>query len=64
MVKAVVSPDLGLFGRGDLFFLCVFVRVSRFLESWELDILATLRRSEPPYTLTPKNLAATVMIGS
>lgn len=34
------------------------------LESWEFDVLATLRRAGKPYTLTPGELARTVMIGS
>ena len=34
------------------------------LESWEFDVLATLRRTGEPYTLTPGALARTVMIGS
>lgn len=34
------------------------------LEPWEYDVLATLRRSGPPYTLTPGDLTRTVMIGS
>ncbi|HEU4541951.1 MAG TPA: MarR family transcriptional regulator [Jiangellaceae bacterium] len=34
------------------------------LESWEFDVLATLRRAGEPYTLTPGDLARTVMIGS
>jgi len=32
------------------------------METWEFDVLATLRRSDEP--LTPKALAASVMIGS
>lgn len=34
------------------------------LEPWEFDVLATLRRSGTPHTLTPKQLAATTMVGS
>jgi DNA-binding MarR family transcriptional regulator len=34
------------------------------LESWEFDVLATLRRAGEPYTLTPGQLSRTVMIGS
>lgn len=34
------------------------------MESWEFDVLATLRRSGPPYTLTPKELVARTMVGS
>ncbi|HEX5541131.1 MAG TPA: MarR family transcriptional regulator [Micromonospora sp.] len=34
------------------------------MESWEFDVLATLRRSGPPYTLSPKDLVATTMVGS
>lgn len=34
------------------------------LEPWEYDVLATLRRSGQPYTLTPGDLTRTVMIGS
>lgn len=34
------------------------------LEPWEFDVLATLRRCGPPYTLSPKELAATTMVGS
>ncbi|MEU2156086.1 MarR family transcriptional regulator [Streptomyces sp. NPDC019396] len=34
------------------------------LEAWEFDMLATLRRSGPPHTLTPKDLVATSMVGS
>lgn len=34
------------------------------IEEWEFDVLATLRRSGPPYTLTPKHLVATTMVGS
>lgn len=34
------------------------------LELWEFDVLATLRRSGPPYTLTPKNLADSTMVGN
>jgi DNA-binding MarR family transcriptional regulator len=34
------------------------------IEDWEFDVLATLRRSGPPYTLTPKQLAASTMVGS
>ena len=34
------------------------------MESWEFDVLATLRRSGPPYTLTPKALVARTMVGS
>lgn len=34
------------------------------MESWEFDVLATLRRSGPPYTLTPKDLVARTMVGS
>jgi len=32
------------------------------MERWEFDVLATLRRSGPPYALSPKALAATMMI--
>ena len=34
------------------------------MESWEFDVPATLRRSGPPYTLTPKELVARTMVGS
>lgn len=34
------------------------------MEAWEFDVLATLRRSGPPYTLTPKALVARTMVGS
>lgn len=34
------------------------------IEPWEFDVLATLRRSGGPYTLTPKQLVATTMVGS
>ncbi|MEE1931504.1 MarR family transcriptional regulator [Streptomyces sp. TRM 70351] len=34
------------------------------MEPWEFDVLATLRRSGPPYTLTPKELVSTTMVGS
>ncbi|MEW2166603.1 MarR family transcriptional regulator [Streptomyces sp. NPDC007084] len=34
------------------------------MEPWEFDVLATLRRIGPPYTLTPKDLVATTMVGS
>ncbi|MFI8569738.1 MarR family winged helix-turn-helix transcriptional regulator [Rhodococcus sp. NPDC078407] len=34
------------------------------MEPWEFDVLATLRRSGPPYTLTPKDLVARTMVGS
>lgn len=34
------------------------------LESWEFDVLATLRRSGAPYTLTPKELGVMTMVGS
>jgi DNA-binding MarR family transcriptional regulator len=34
------------------------------LESWEFDVLATLRRAGDPYTLTPGDLVRTAMIGS
>jgi DNA-binding MarR family transcriptional regulator len=37
---------------------------SHGLESWEFDVLATLRRAGEPYTLTPGDLGRTVMIGS
>ena len=33
------------------------------LEPWEFDVLATLRRAGAPYTLTPKSLAGTSMVG-
>ncbi|MFI0778279.1 MarR family winged helix-turn-helix transcriptional regulator [Streptomyces sp. NPDC021212] len=32
------------------------------MERWEFDVLATLRRSGPPYALSPKALATTMMI--
>lgn len=34
------------------------------MEPWEFDMLATLRRSGAPYTLSPKDLVATTMVGS
>ena len=34
------------------------------LDSGSFDVLATLRRNGPPYTLSPKNLAASAMITS
>lgn len=34
------------------------------MESWEFDVLATLRRIGPPHTLTPKDLVASTMVGS
>lgn len=34
------------------------------LESWEFDVLATLRRSEPPHRLTPGALLDSTMITS
>lgn len=34
------------------------------MESWEFDVLATLRRSGPPYVLSPKDLVAATMVGS
>lgn len=34
------------------------------LESWEFDVLAALRRSGPPYTLSPKDLVASTMVSS
>jgi DNA-binding MarR family transcriptional regulator len=34
------------------------------LQSWEFDVLATLRRSGPPYELTPGELDRTMMISS
>lgn len=34
------------------------------IEEWEFDVLATLRRSGGRYTLTPKQLGATTMVGS
>ncbi len=34
------------------------------LEAWEFDVLATLRRSGEPCSLTPKERAGTVMAGS
>ena len=34
------------------------------MESWEFDVLATLRRAGPPFTLSPKDLVATAMVGS
>lgn len=34
------------------------------MEEWEFDMLATLRRSGEPYTLSPKDLVATTMVGS
>lgn len=37
---------------------------SHGVESWEFDVLATLRRSGSPYTLTPGELVKTAMIGS
>ncbi|MQS06355.1 MarR family winged helix-turn-helix transcriptional regulator [Streptomyces alkaliphilus] len=33
------------------------------VETWEFDVLATLRRSGPPFTLSPGELAASAMIG-
>jgi DNA-binding MarR family transcriptional regulator len=53
-------PDLdtgpmGLVGR-------IFAREG--IESWEFDVLATLRRSGPPYTLSPSDLVASTMVGS
>ncbi|GAA3747328.1 MarR family winged helix-turn-helix transcriptional regulator [Salinactinospora qingdaonensis] len=37
---------------------------SEGMEPWEFDVLATLLRSGPPYTLGPKDLVATTMVGS
>ena len=34
------------------------------LERWEFDVLATLRRSGPPYRLTAKDLVRMMMVGS
>jgi DNA-binding MarR family transcriptional regulator len=34
------------------------------IEPWEFDVLATLRRVGPPHTLSPKDLAATTMVGN
>ncbi|MDE3724487.1 MULTISPECIES: MarR family winged helix-turn-helix transcriptional regulator [Nocardiopsis] len=34
------------------------------MEAWEFDVLATLVRSGPPHTLTPKELSAMTMVGS
>ncbi len=34
------------------------------MEFWEFDVLATLRRSGSPYTLSPRDLVATTMVGS
>ena len=34
------------------------------IEPWEFDVLATLRRAGPPFTLSPKDLVATAMVGS
>jgi len=34
------------------------------IEEWEFDMLATLRRSGAPWTLSPKDLVATTMVGS
>lgn len=34
------------------------------LERWEFDVLATLRRSGPPYQLTAKDLVRMMMVGS
>ncbi|KZF07331.1 MarR family transcriptional regulator [Rhodococcus sp. EPR-157] len=34
------------------------------MDSWEFDVLATLRRSGSPCTLTPKDLVARTMVGS
>ncbi|MFV2195088.1 MarR family winged helix-turn-helix transcriptional regulator [Nocardiopsis sp. LOL_012] len=34
------------------------------LEAWEFDVLATLRRSGEPYSLTPKELVGMMMVGS
>lgn len=34
------------------------------IEPWEFDVLATLRRVGPPFTLSPKDLVATAMVGS
>ncbi|MCE7083033.1 MarR family winged helix-turn-helix transcriptional regulator [Streptomyces sp. ST2-7A] len=33
------------------------------VEPWEFDVLATLRRTGPPFTLSPGELAASAMIG-
>lgn len=38
--------------------------VAQGMEPWEFDVLATLRRSGAPYTLTPKRLVARTMVGS
>ncbi|MEU0843165.1 MarR family transcriptional regulator [Streptomyces sp. NPDC005962] len=37
---------------------------SEGLESWEFDVLATLRRAGAPYTLSSKELASASMIGA
>jgi DNA-binding MarR family transcriptional regulator len=34
------------------------------LTTWEFDVLAALRRQEPPHELSPVQLAATTMIGT
>ena len=69
---AEVRPDLdawsmGLMGR--LFRATRLVEqgvvaylAAEGMERWEFDVLATLRRSGPPYALSPKALAATMMI--
>jgi DNA-binding MarR family transcriptional regulator len=34
------------------------------MEEWEFDVLATLRRTGPPHTLSPKDLVSVTMAGS
>ncbi|WP_116245482.1 MarR family winged helix-turn-helix transcriptional regulator [Nocardiopsis sp. FIRDI 009] len=66
-------PDLdvssmGVVGRMGRATPLLWRGVERFLaeeglERWEFDVLATLRRSGEPYSLTPKELVAMTMVG-
>ncbi|QIW15726.1 MarR family transcriptional regulator [Pasteurellaceae bacterium RH1A] len=38
--------------------------VKHSLNNWQFDVLATLRRSGPPYTLTPTALFSSMMVSS
>ncbi|MCY9787278.1 MarR family transcriptional regulator [Nocardiopsis sp. EMB25] len=65
-------PDLdvssmGIIGRMGRATPLLWRSVERFLaeeglERWEFDVLATLRRSGEPYSLTPKELVAMTMV--
>jgi DNA-binding MarR family transcriptional regulator len=63
-----VSP-MGIVGRLGRLHRLVTSELDRVfaqhgLESWEFDVLATLRRSGSPFTLTPGELLATMMVSS